>query len=94
MTTPPNSIQYVRSRVSPNLIPSLQAPKGQILWIGCSDSGFAETKTLDVLPEEIIVHRNPGCLVSNDDLSTASTLEYALRILEVCSTSSTSTKSI
>ncbi|PVH92979.1 carbonic anhydrase, partial [Periconia macrospinosa] len=55
----------------------------QILWIGCSDSGFAETKTLDLLPEEIIVHTNPGSVLSNDDLGTSSTLEYALRILEV-----------
>lgn len=89
MTTSPKTIQYRRSKVPPNLIPSLQAPEAQILWIGCSDSGFAETRTLDVLPEEIIVHRNLGCVLSNDDLSTASTLEYALRILNVCSTSST-----
>jgi len=69
--------------VDSHLIPSLRKPKAQILWIGCSDSGWAETRTLDLLPEEIIVHRSPGDLVSNNDLSTLSTLEYALGILQV-----------
>lgn len=78
------AMPFLKSRVVPNLIPSLKLPKAQILWIGCSDSGFVETKTLDLLPEEIIVHRNPGNVFSNDDLSTSSTLEYSLRILKVC----------
>ncbi|KAF2810855.1 carbonic anhydrase [Mytilinidion resinicola] len=69
--------------VDSHLIPSLRKPIAQILWIGCSDSGWAETRTLDLLPEEIIVHRSPGDLVSNNDLSTLSTLEYALGILKV-----------
>jgi len=69
--------------VDSHLIPSLKKPKAQLLWLGCSDSGWAETRTLDLLPEEIIVHRSPGDLVSNNDLSTLSTLEYALGILKV-----------
>jgi carbonic anhydrase len=69
--------------VDSHLIPSLKKPKAQILWIGCSDSGWAETRTLDLLPEEIIVHRSPGDLVSNNDLSTLSALDYALGIEKV-----------
>jgi len=69
--------------VDSHLIPSLKKPKAQILWIGCSDSGWAETRTLDLLPEEMIVHRSPGDLVSNNDLSTLSVLDYALGIEKV-----------
>jgi len=69
--------------VESNLIPSTKKPDAQILWIGCSDSGWAETRTLDLLPEEIIVHRSPGDLVSNNDLSTMSAIDYALGILKV-----------
>jgi carbonic anhydrase len=76
-------VQFLRTRVTSKLIPSLKQSKAQVLWIGCSDNGFAETKPLDLLPEEIIVHRNPGGLLSNDDLGTSSSLEYALRVLEV-----------
>jgi carbonic anhydrase len=83
MTVPLRSVQFVRSRVPPNLIPSLKVPKARILWIGCSDSGDAETQTLDLLPEEMVVHRNLGGILSNDDLGTQSSLEYALRLLEV-----------
>lgn len=38
---------------------------------------------MEVLPEEIIVHRDIGNLVSNDDLSTLSSIEYALKISKV-----------
>ncbi|KAF2676703.1 carbonic anhydrase [Lentithecium fluviatile CBS 122367] len=83
MTMSLKPTQYLRSRVASNLIPSRNLPKAQVLWIGCSDGGFAETKTLDLLPEEIIVHSNPGNVLSNDDLGIASTLEYALNVLQV-----------
>ncbi|ORY16132.1 carbonic anhydrase [Clohesyomyces aquaticus] len=75
--------QLLRLRVAPNLIPSLGTPEAQVLWMGCSDSGFAETQTLDLLPEEIIEHRNPANVFSNGDMGASSTLEYALRILQV-----------
>jgi carbonic anhydrase len=34
-------------------------------------------------PEEFLVHRNPGCVVSNEDASTLSTVEWALRVSKV-----------
>jgi carbonic anhydrase len=80
-----STVQFLRSPVTRGVIPSLGTAKPQILWIGCSSSGIAETETLGVLPEEIIEHRNIGNLLSNDDLSTQSSVEYALRILKVCS---------
>jgi len=75
--------QFLRSPVARGLIPSLGSAKPQILWIGCSSSGLSEMETLGVQPEEIVVHRNIGNLVSNHDLSTESSVEYALRILKV-----------
>jgi len=79
-----STVQFLRSPVTRGVIPSLgAAAKPQILWIGCSSSGIAETETLGVLPEEIIEHRNMGNLLSNDDLSTQSSVEYALRVLKV-----------
>jgi carbonic anhydrase len=78
-----NTIQFLRNPVRRGLIPSLGAARPQILWIGCSSSGFAETRTLEVLPEEIIVHRNIGNILTNHDLSTESSIEYALRVLKV-----------
>jgi carbonic anhydrase len=81
----PAAVQLLRSPVTRGLIPSLGLAKPQILWIGCSSSGTAETETLGVLPEEIIEHRNIGNLLSNDDPSAQSSVEYALRILKVLS---------
>jgi carbonic anhydrase len=75
--------QFLRSPVARGLIPSLGSAKPQILWIGCSSSGLTEMETLGVQPEEIVVHRNIGNLVTNHDLSTESSVEYALRILKV-----------
>jgi len=74
---------FHKEAVDSHLIPSLNKPEAQILWIGCSDSGWAETQTLDLLPEEIIVHRSLGDIVSNHDLSTQSALDYALQVLKV-----------
>jgi len=78
-----STVQFLRSPVSRGLIPSLGSAKPQILWIGCSSSGIAETETLGVSPEEIVEHRNIGNLLSNEDLSTQSSVEYALRVLKV-----------
>jgi hypothetical protein len=80
-----STVQFLRSPVTRGVIPSLGLAKPQILWIGCSSSGIAETETLGVLPEEILEHRNIANLLSNDDLSTQSSVEYALRVLKVWS---------
>jgi carbonic anhydrase len=83
MATSSPPTPYRIDRVPRTFIAPLPVPNEQILWIGCSDNGWAETQTLDMLPEEFIVHRNAGCVVSNEDLSTASTVEWAVRVSKV-----------
>jgi carbonic anhydrase len=51
--------------------------------VGCSDSFIIETETLDVLPEEIFVHRNLGNILHNRDLSSESALDWCLDLLKV-----------
>jgi carbonic anhydrase len=78
----------VRKRYDTLLVPrdfilSSGTPKPQILWVGCSDSFIIETETLDVLPEEIFVHRNLGSILHNRDLSSESALDWCLDLLKV-----------
>ncbi|KAF2429291.1 carbonic anhydrase [Tothia fuscella] len=77
------SAQFQRSRVHPGLIPSLGGTKPQVLWIGCSCSSPSDMRALELDPKDFIAHRNIGNIVSNTDLSTQSSLEYALQILKV-----------
>jgi len=76
--------QYATIPVTRDFIPSSGTPTPQILWVGCSDSFIIETETLDVLPEEIFVHRNLGNLLHNRDLSSESALDWCLNLLKVC----------
>jgi carbonic anhydrase len=76
--------QYRTLPVSRAFVPSSGTPKPQIMWVGCSDSFIIETETLDVLPEEIFVHRNLGNILHNGDLSSASALDWCLDLLKVC----------
>lgn len=66
-----------------DFIPSLQQPTQQILWIGCSDSCFQETKILDLLPNEMMVHRNMGNMIIDGDLSCETTVKHAVSDLNV-----------
>jgi carbonic anhydrase len=66
-----------------DFIPSLQQPTQQILWIGCSDSCFQETKILDLLPEEMIVHRNIGNMIIDGDISSETAVKHAVSNLNV-----------
>lgn len=66
-----------------DFIPSLHQPTQQILWIGCSDSGFQETTILDLLPDEMMVHRNIGNMIIEGDLSSETTVKYAVSVLGV-----------
>lgn len=75
--------QYSVLPVPRNFIPSTQTPKPQILWVGCSDSLICETETLDVLSEELFVHRNLGNILSNGDLSSESAIEWGVGLLKV-----------
>jgi carbonic anhydrase len=76
--------QYDILPVPLSFIPSNGIAKPQILWVGCSDSLTLETSTLDVLPEEIFVHRNLGNILSNGDLSSESAVAWSVDLLKVC----------
>jgi carbonic anhydrase len=78
-----NTVQFLRSPVGRGLIPSSGTAKPHVLWIGCSSSSLTEMQTLGIESEEILVHRNIGNMLSNNDLSTLSSVEYALQILKV-----------
>jgi hypothetical protein len=69
--------------VRASLIPSLQKPVQQVLWIGCSDSCFEETKILDLLPDEMLVHRNLGNMLIEGDMSSEVTIKHAVSTLKV-----------
>jgi len=75
--------QYRALPVPRDFIRSSGTPKPQVLWVGCSDSFIIETETLDVLPEEIFVHRNLGNILHNRDLSSESALDWCLNLLKV-----------
>ena len=76
--------QYTVVPVPREFIKSSGKNEAQILWVGCSDSLIVETETLDVLPQEMIVHRNLGDIISNGDLSSVSAVEWAVDLLKVC----------
>lgn len=80
----PNRIQFIRSKVHRGLFPAQASAKPNVLWIGCSSSGLQETQELGLSPGEILEHRNIGNMISNEDLSSASSVEYALKVEKVC----------
>ncbi|EED16974.1 carbonate dehydratase, putative [Talaromyces stipitatus ATCC 10500] len=84
-TTPsPVSSNYKVEPLPKNLIPSLGQSKQQILWLGCSDSGYEETTTLNnLLQDEMIVVRNWGNMALSTDLAWASAVQHAVDVLEV-----------
>ncbi|TVY25311.1 Carbonic anhydrase [Lachnellula hyalina] len=75
--------QYDIVPLDRDFIPSKQVAKPHILWVGCSDSLTLETFTLDVLQDEIFVHRNLGNILSNGDLSSESAVAWAVDLLKV-----------
>lgn len=54
-----------------------------ILYIGCSDSRVTAEELMGLQPGEVFVHRNIANLVPNNDLSSASVINYAVSILKV-----------
>ncbi|MBK7373429.1 MAG: carbonic anhydrase [Saprospiraceae bacterium] len=53
------------------------------LYIGCSDSRVTAEEMTGVKPGQMFVHRNIANLVSNNDLSALSVIEYAVDYLQV-----------
>jgi hypothetical protein len=80
----PQTPNYKVEPVPRDLIPSLGQSKQQILWLGCSDSGYEETTTLNhLLEDEMIVVRNWGNMALSTDLAWASAVQHAVDMLEV-----------
>ncbi|HET9646348.1 MAG TPA: carbonic anhydrase, partial [Burkholderiaceae bacterium] len=63
-----------------------QLAEGQqprVLWIGCCDSRVPAERVTNAVPGELFVHRSIANLVSADDASVMSALQYALQVLKV-----------
>jgi len=58
-----------------------QSPK--VLYIGCSDSRVTAEELMGAQPGEVFVHRNIANMVSNNDLSAMSVINYAVNHLKV-----------
>jgi carbonic anhydrase len=54
-----------------------------ILYIGCSDSRVPAEELMGVQPGEVFVHRNIANMVTNNDLSAMSVINYAITQLKV-----------
>lgn len=53
------------------------------LWIGCADSRVNECTALGCLPGEVFTLRNIANVVSANDASSASALQFAIEVLKV-----------
>jgi len=51
------------------------------LWIACSDSTGPENEIADLLPGELLVHRNVANVVARTDLNCASVIQRAVEVL-------------
>ena len=60
-----------------------QGQNPEILYIGCSDSRVTAEELMGVKPGEVFVHRNIANMVSNNDLSAMSVVNYAVSHLKV-----------
>ncbi|KAJ5895624.1 carbonic anhydrase [Penicillium taxi] len=81
-SNPPSNMTRT-DHITTGLIPSLQKPVRQVLWIGCCDSSFRETTIHNLLPEEILEHRNLGNMIIEGDLSCETAVKHAIVDLQV-----------
>ncbi|KAJ5976525.1 hypothetical protein N7481_010232 [Penicillium waksmanii] len=66
-----------------NYIPSLHQATQQVLWIGCSDSNHNESNIFNLLGDELLVLRNIGNIIIDDDLSSETAIKHAVVDLQV-----------
>ena len=55
----------------------------EFLYIGCSDSRVTAEEMTGIKPGQMFVHRNIANLVPNNDMSSATVIEYAVNHLDV-----------
>ena len=60
-----------------------QGQSPEVLYIGCSDSRVTAEELMGAQPGEVFVHRNIANMVSNNDLSAMSVINYAVNHLKV-----------
>jgi len=73
-----------RKAVDPDFFRRLaggQSPK--YLWIGCSDARVPAEELVSLAPGELFVHRNVANLVLHTDVSSQSTVQFAVDCLQV-----------
>ena len=55
----------------------------QYLWIGCADSRVPANELVDLLPGELLVHRNVANVVAHSDLNCLSVIQFATEQIKV-----------
>lgn len=71
-------------KVDPTFFDELAAGQTPpILWIGCSDSRVPANQITHTMPGDIFVHRNIANVVTHNDMSLLSVLDYSVNVLKV-----------